>query len=74
MSLKFRTEEGRARVLWTLQCVTGACDTEGLGGQHPLWYADRHHREPFVPSGKGKGNDSFWQTGFRSSWGTLDFK
>lgn len=37
VSRKFRTEEGRARVLpWTLQCVTGACDTEGPGGQHPL--------------------------------------
>lgn len=38
VSWKFRTQEvRRARVLaWTLQCVTGACDTEEPGGQHAL--------------------------------------
>lgn len=37
----------------------GTCETEGAWSQHALCDANRHHRFPYIPSARGKGNGSF---------------
>lgn len=74
----FGVEEGvrRARMLvCALKCVTGTCNTEGVGGQHWLCYANRQHRLSHIPSVRGKGNDTIWKMGpaFTSQLRNADF-
>lgn len=39
---------------WTLKSATGTCEAGALG-LHALWYANSHHRRPFVPSDSDQG-------------------
>lgn len=53
--LEFRIRggvRGAGMPAWTLKCITGLRDPEG---QHVPWYANSHHRQPFVPSASDKG-------------------